>query len=61
MTNFKNTVTGGFKRILGRSFKDPYVQKEKDRFFRANELTSDSNGNVVFQVIPSENISMNFV
>lgn len=31
VTNMKNTVFG-FKRLLGRKFSDPYVQKELKHF-----------------------------
>lgn len=50
VTNFKNTVNGGFKRILGRTFKDPFVQREKNRYFLANDLKEDKDGNVLFQL-----------
>lgn len=50
VTNFRNTVTGGFKRVLGRCFKDPYVQKELGRFFRPNAVEEDKDGNVIFRM-----------
>ena len=50
VTNFKNTVTGGFKRVLGRKYNDPFVQSERKRFFRSNEVTQDKDGNVLFSV-----------
>ena len=49
VTNFRNTVIG-FKTVLGRSLKDPRVQREKERFFRANVLEEDEDGKVVFRV-----------
>ena len=49
VTNFRNTVVG-FKRVLGRSFKDPAVQRELGRFFRPNTVEEDQDGNVVFKV-----------
>ncbi|XP_059174852.1 heat shock 70 kDa protein 4-like [Physella acuta] len=49
VTNFKNTACG-FKRVLGRKFDDPLVQSELQKSFKPNELSKDSNGNVVFQM-----------
>ncbi|KAK7496450.1 hypothetical protein BaRGS_00012372 [Batillaria attramentaria] len=46
VTNFKNTVAG-FKRLLGRTYQDPFVQKEMKQFFRANEVGHDKEGNVL--------------
>ncbi|XP_076467430.1 heat shock 70 kDa protein 4-like [Babylonia areolata] len=50
VTNFRNTVGGGVKRVLGRSFKDPFVQKEVGRFFRPNVIEEDTDGSVVFRL-----------
>ena len=49
VTNYRNTVVG-FKRALGRPFSDPFVQREKNRFFRPNVLEENENGNVAFRV-----------
>ncbi|KAL8584488.1 hypothetical protein ACOMHN_016809 [Nucella lapillus] len=49
VTNFKNTVIG-FKRVLGRSFKDPMVKKEMGRFFRPNVVEEDKDGNPLFRM-----------
>lgn len=49
VTNFKNTVAG-FTRLLGRTYKDPFVQRELKKFFLPNEVGQDSNGNVVIYV-----------
>lgn len=49
VTNFKNTVIG-FKKILGRSFKDPLVKKEVGRFFRSNQVEEDKDGTPLFRL-----------
>ncbi|KAK7096985.1 heat shock 70 kDa protein 4-like [Littorina saxatilis] len=49
VTNYRNTVLG-FKRALGRPFKDPFIQREKDRFFRPNVLQEDKDGKVLFSL-----------
>ena len=49
VTNYRNTVVG-FKRVLGRPFKDPLVQREKEKFFRPNVIEEDEDGKVAFRV-----------
>ncbi|KAJ1530561.1 hypothetical protein ONE63_005447 [Megalurothrips usitatus] len=47
VSNMKNTISG-FKRLLGRKFKDPFVQKElKTLPFKAVETTNGNIGIVV--------------
>lgn len=44
VTNMKNTVFG-FKRLLGRKFSDPYVQKELKHFpFKVEARSNDRIG-----------------
>ena len=47
ITNYKNTVWG-WKRLLGKKFKDPVVQKEIQS--KAYEIGENKNGDVVVKV-----------
>ena len=49
VTNYKNTLVG-FKRALGRIFKDPFIQRERERFFRSNVIQEAPDGMVHFKV-----------
>ncbi|GFR98876.1 heat shock protein 105 kDa [Elysia marginata] len=49
VSNFKNTAYG-FRGALGRKLNDPQVQREINRNFRPNNISKDSQGNVVFKL-----------
>nr|AYH91695.1 heat shock protein 70 [Pomacea canaliculata] len=49
VTNYQNTVAG-FKRVLGRTLNDPFVVKERQQFFRPNNLGQDKDGKVTFNM-----------
>ncbi|RUS79272.1 hypothetical protein EGW08_012959 [Elysia chlorotica] len=49
VSNFKNTVCG-FRGALARKLNDPLVQREINRNFKPNNVTKDSQGNVVFKL-----------
>lgn len=48
VTNMKNTVYG-LKRLLGRKFRDPHVQRELQTL--PYNVIEDKNGNIVIKVI----------
>ena len=47
ISNYRNTLWG-WKQLIGRKFRDPVVQREKQ--FLSTDIVEGSNGNVGFRV-----------
>lgn len=55
VTNLKNTVFG-FKRLLGRKFNDPYVQKELKHFPFKVEQRGDGGIGIRVNYLEEDNV-----